>query len=45
MLEEFPAAALAIREALADDLAELAADLDRAHGLLASLDDKAGGRR
>ena len=38
MLEEFPAAALAIRDALADDLAELSSDLHQAHVLLAGLD-------
>lgn len=35
MLEEFPAAAIAIRDALADDLAGLSAGLDQAHRLLA----------
>jgi CRP-like cAMP-binding protein len=39
MLEEFPGAALAIREALADDLAELSADLALAHRSLADVDD------
>lgn len=36
-LEEFPAAALAIREALAEDLDSLAADLDKAGQLLDSV--------
>lgn len=40
MLEEFPASALAIRDALADDLAELSADLQRAHRLLADPRDR-----
>lgn len=39
MLEEFPGAASAIREALADDLADLSADLARAHKLLIAVDD------
>ena len=43
MLEEFPDAALAIREALADDLAELSADLARAHKLLIAVDDPGRG--
>lgn len=36
MLEEFPAAAVAIRDALADDLAGLSDGLDQAHRLLAA---------
>lgn len=39
MLEEFPDAAIAIRDAMADDLAQLSADLARAHGVLAAVDD------
>lgn len=35
MLEEFPAAAIAIRDALADELAGLSADLEEARRLLA----------
>lgn len=43
MLEEFPGAAHAIRDALAEDLSDLAVDLDRAHRMLMAVDDP--GRR
>lgn len=39
MLEEFPDAAAAIREALAEDLAILSEDLARAHKALTAVDD------
>lgn len=42
MLEEFPGAAIAIREALADDLLDLSADLARAYEILTAVDGPAG---
>lgn len=43
MLEEFPSAAHAIREAMADDLDDLSADLARAHRILSAVDAPRGG--
>jgi hypothetical protein len=42
VLEEFPSAAAAIEQALADDLAQLTDGLDRVRDLLLAIDGEAG---
>ena len=44
MLEEFPNAAHAIRDAMAEDLDDLSADLARAHRMLAAVDEPRGAK-
>lgn len=40
VLEEFPAAAVAVRDAVAEDLEGLGDELDRVHALFAALDER-----